>query len=336
MMTKQKHPVVSVGLSGLLMAGLALPAAVAAEPAAAPVVVPAAPATAAAVIMVAYPVAILPFEERGAGAAGMAGKVGDVLFAKLVAEPDLQLVDRADLKKTTDELGLNLSGMVSADKAVKVGELTGAKILVTGSVIEAGGSLFLVAKVIGTETSRVVGASVKGSTRDNLVGLTEKLAAATAKVIRDRSGELVAKPRTEQDVIADLKKALGDSARPKIAVHITEQQLGRVVADPAAETEYGLLLKATGFEVVTDDTAADVVISGEGFSETAGQFGNLISAKARLEVKATGKGGQVLGVDRQTTVAVDLAEHVAGKTALQRAAAETALRLLPKVTGAAK
>ena len=334
MMTKQQHPVVSIGLGGLLMAGLALPAALAAEPAAAtaPAVVVAIPP----LDLVAYPVAILPFEERGSGAAGMAGKVGDILFAKLVTEPDLQLVDRADLKKTTDELGLNVSGMVSADKAVKLGELTGAKILVSGSVIEAGGSLFLVAKVIGTETSRVVGASVKGSARDNLVGLTEKLADATAKVIRDRSGELVAKPRTDQDVIADLKKALGDSARPKIAVHITEQHLGRVVPDPAAETEYGLLLKATGFEVVTDDAAADVVISGEGFSETAGQFGNLISAKARLEVKATAKGGQLLAVDRQTTVAVDLAEHVAGKTALQRAAATTALRLLPKVTGAAK
>ena len=333
MMTKQKNQVVLVGLSSLLMAGLTLPAVLAADPAAAPAA-PVVPA--AAVAMVAYPVAILPFEERGAGATGMAGKVGDVLFAKLVAEPDLQLVDRADLKKTTEELGLNVSGMVSADKAVKLGEFTGAKILVSGSVIEAGGSLFLVAKVIGTETSRVVGASVKGSARDNLVGLTEKLADATAKVIRDRSGELVAKPRTEQDVIADLKKALGDSARPKVAVHITEQHLGRVVPDPAAETEYALLLKATGFEVVTDDAAADVVISGEGFSETAGQFGNLISAKARLEVKATGKNGQVLAVDRQTTVAVDLAEHVAGKTALQRAAAETALRLLPKVTGAAK
>ncbi|MFA5205124.1 MAG: CsgG/HfaB family protein [Lentisphaeria bacterium] len=335
MMTKQKHRVVSVGLSGLLMAGLALPAALAAEPAAAtaPAVVVAIPP----LDLVAYPVAILPFEERGSGAAGMAGKVGDILFAKLVTEPDLQLVDRADLKKTTDELGLNVSGMVSADKAVKLGEFTGAKILVSGSVIEAGGSLFLVAKVIGTETSRVVGASVKGSARDNLVGLTEKLADATAKVIRDRSGELVAKPRTDQDVIADLKKALGDSVRPKVAVHITEQHLGRVVPDPAAETEYGLLLKATGFEVVTDDAAADVVISGEGFSETAGQFGNLISAKARLEVTATrSKDKQVLAVDRQTTVAVDLAEHVAGKTALQRAAAATALRLLPKVTGAAK
>ncbi len=57
---------------------------------------------------------------------------------------------------------MNLSGLANPDEATKVGHLTGAKLLVTGSVIEVDKSLYLVAKIIGTETTRVVGASVKG------------------------------------------------------------------------------------------------------------------------------------------------------------------------------
>ena len=41
--------------------------------------------------------------------------------------------------------------------------------------------------------------------------------------------------------------------------------------------------------------------------------------------------GDVIAVDRQTSVAVDIAEHVAAKTALQTGAAELAERLLPKL-----
>ena len=41
--------------------------------------------------------------------------------------------------------------------------------------------------------------------------------------------------------------------------------------------------------------------------------------------------GRVLAVDRQTTVALDLTEIIAGKTALQEAAAKIAERMLPKL-----
>ena len=79
------------------------------------------------------------------------------------------------------------------------------------------------------------------------------------------------------------------------------------------------------------------MLTGEGFSQFASRHGNLISVKARLEVKALDRAsGKVLAVDRQTAVAVDLAEHIAGKTALQEAAASIAERMLPKLSSPAK
>jgi hypothetical protein len=77
---------------------------------------------------------------------------------------------------------------------------------------------------------------------------------------------------------------------------------------------------------------AEVLLNGEGVSEFATRHGNLISVKARLEVKAVDAStGRVLAIDRQTTVQVDLTEQLAGKAALQEAAAEIAVRLLPKI-----
>ncbi|NQU09166.1 hypothetical protein HQ590_00120 [bacterium] len=58
--------------------------------------------------------------------------------------------------------------------------------------------------------------------------------------------------------------------------------------------------------------------------------GNLVSCKARVELKLRSlPGGEVLAVDRQTSVAVDISEQMAAKTALQQAAAELAERLIP-------
>ncbi len=59
--------------------------------------------------------------------------------------------------------------------------------------------------------------------------------------------------------------------------------------------------------------------------------GNLISCKARVELKAQKRTGEILAVDRQTSVAVDVAEQTAAKTALQNAALDIAERLLPRI-----
>src|SRR5262249_47477774 len=123
------------------------------------------------------PVAILPIQDRGDEVKGLGVQASDLLFANLSKEASLWLVDREDLRATLSEQELNMSGVVNPQQAVKIGQITGAKIILTGSVFQTGNSLYLVAKVIGTETTRVLGVSAKGAVADGIDTIAKTAAA---------------------------------------------------------------------------------------------------------------------------------------------------------------
>ena len=280
-----------------------------------------------------YPTAVFQFQERGKDVSELGAKVSDLLFARLSAEPTAYLVEREDMKKIIEEQQLNLSGLVNPAAATRVGQLTGAKILISGSILQTDQTQYLIAKVIGTETSRVLGASAKGTVGDELDELVDELAKQVVELMNSRAGELVAKPVTREDRIAKIKEALGKSSLPSIAINVSERHIGQSTIDPAATAELEFLFMESGFNVLeglTSTKSADVIVTGEGFSEFANRHGNLISVKARLELKAIERSsGQLLFADRHVSVGIDLSEQIAGKSALQEAASQLAQRLLP-------
>ena len=283
-----------------------------------------------------YPVAIFQFEERGSAVKGYGKKISDLLFANLVSNLNLYLVDRSELEKLLNEAELNLSGIVSPGHAMQVGQLTGAKIIITGSVMEIDRKLYAVAKIISTETSRVVGVSEKGKIGEGLDTIVERLSVRVGETIVDKAHDLVARIIPREDRLAQLKEKLGNLKRPSVSVTITERHIGQTTIDPAAETEIIYLCKEAGFNVIQfasdGSNQSDVIIKGEGISEFATSRRNLVSVKARVEIKAiNSKTGEILATDRQTAVVVDLTEQLAGKAALQKAAYEIAERVLPKL-----
>jgi hypothetical protein len=278
-------------------------------------------------------VAIFDFDSKDENVAGLGPKVATMVNATLSAEPQIITVERAELEKVLGEHELGLSGTVSQETAAKVGHLTGAKVLVTGRIFKVEKETIIVAKIIGTETSRVFGEMVKGTSAKSITDLSSELGQKIAATVTQKGDSLVAKVEIREDRVARLKASLKDKKLPSVSVKIGEQHFGHPVIDPAAQTELGLMLRDCGFTLLDDKTPgkADVEITGDAFSAYGMRKGNLISCKARVEVKAQASGGEILAVDRQTSMAVDIAEQTAAKTALQNAAMDLAERLLPKL-----
>ncbi len=265
------------------------------------------------------------FEKKGAEAAIL-------LNAQLSAAPNVLLVERQELAKVMGEQELGLSGTVTPDSAAKIGALTGAKVLVTGRVFDAGEKIFLVAKIMSTETGRVYGETV---TFNDLAAMEQAVGELVGKVrtVLEKHGDtLLAKIESPEERLARLKKIVEGKKLRSVSVAVTEQHINRAVIDPAVQTEMQRTLQQLGCEVIDPKTAQQpaVAITGEAFSELGGMRGNLITCRARVEIKVTdAASGKLLLADRQTDVAVDLAENVAGKRALENAALKLLDRIVP-------
>lgn len=279
-------------------------------------------------------VAVLDFEASEPLSDDYGSQIALLLNTHLSMSGNLILVEREELDKLLSEQELGLSGTVDPGSAARIGQLTGAKVLVTGRAFNTGESLVTVARIMSTETSRVYGEMVTAPgdqpVTDTALHLSEKIAAT----IEARADTLVAPGREPEDIIAKLGEQLGGVTLPSISISIPEEHLTQQVADPAAETEIGRILGAVGFEVLPAGKA-DVSIQGEAFSERGMRRGNLVSCRARVEVKVTDRSsGRVLLMDRQTEVGVDLSEGVAAKDALQSAGARLAGRVADAIVGA--
>ena len=139
---------------------------------------------------------------------------------------------------------------------------------------------------------------------------------------------------------------------PRFMVVIPEVHIRRRVPDPAGETEIIRKFLEMGFNVVDQqqiaairnqekvlsavnnpqaaaalgvEFGADIIVIGEAFSEFAGQEGNMISCRARVEAKAIQTStGRILATNGSHAGGADIAELVAGKAALRNAGSQLA------------
>lgn len=280
-------------------------------------------------------VAVFDFTSRDASTKDVGSNIASLLTALLSAEGELIILERAELEKALGEQELGLSGTVAPDTAAKVGHLTGAKVLVTGSVFKADKNVMVVAKVIGTETGRVYGTTGKmNAAGGDLSQLTKDLAAEVGSTIKSKAETLLAKVEPREDRVQRLIEKAKAAEPLGVRIAIPEQHFGAPVNDPAAQTELSALFQKAGYEIVDAKSSkeADIEITGEAFSAFALRKGNLNACKARIELTARNrKSGKILFTGSQTSVAVDITEQTAAKAALENAALDIAERLLPNI-----
>src|SRR3954466_6371690 len=121
-------------------------------------------------------VAIFDFESKDEAVRDLGPKIATLVNANLSAEPQIITVERAELEKVLGEQELGLSGTVNSETAAKVGNLTGAKVLVTGRIFKVEKELVMVAKIISSETSRVYGEVVKDNASTSISDMAGALA----------------------------------------------------------------------------------------------------------------------------------------------------------------
>lgn len=267
------------------------------------------------------PIALMGFEERGGKE--LAPRVADLLFAQLAGKPGIDLVDRTDLKAILDEQALNVSGAVKPDEAVKVGQLTGAKLLITGSVVHADKKVHLIVKVIGTETGRTSGAAVEGPASGELGPLVSQLAERITEKVQQDGAKLCPPSPKAVDRIAEMNRKLGATPRPVVW---------------GSRPELESILTATGFPVLDSEEGsqgkADVLLTGSVVPGSGGSVAGMPCVFVRVEWKAVDRvSGKVIAVERQAERRVDRTEAAAQEAAFREATMGVAERLLPKLVG---
>lgn len=271
-------------------------------------------------------VAVLPFDSRGARAQdeNLGSSIAELLSAELAAQGDFELVERAELDKILTELHLSATGLADKETRLRLGQLTGAKILISGSVFRSGDNNYVVAKLIGVETSKVLPAAAKGNSA--AAELVPELAAKVAGQLTSRSQQLMPRPKTALSVAGELSETVKGNGR-KVHVKIAEN-ISTPAIDPAAETELKKLLIALGFEVTENRQDAEYLFLGEGLAADSGRYRNFSSSTARLELNLY-KGKQLLLSDRQKETVAGASYVIAAKDALAQGSLNLARRMLP-------
>jgi len=328
-----KHPLhiaILAGLAAMPLAAQTPPPASAATPSSVP-----APAAAGDPGQ-PLATAIFNFQGEDASLDKQGAEIASLLEADLSSSEHAVLVERQETDKVLGEEEMGVSGLVSSDTAAKVGSLTGAQVLVTGRFFAVGSQNMLVAKIISTETGRVYGVTSTASDPGNLPQAVQDLSGKIDGVLASHRDVLVVRQETPDERLQRLRGLLGKAPLPSVTVNITERDYTQPTIDPAAQTEIMKLLEQLGFQVIDADdihNKADILISGEAFSELGTRHGSLVSSIGRIELKATRPAtGDLLWTDRETRVAVDLGSRTAGKDALQNGAQILLERLLPKLT----
>jgi TolB-like protein/tetratricopeptide (TPR) repeat protein len=161
-------------------------------------------------------VLVHPFENTGDKeyswiSAGMT----DTVITDLTRIKDISVVSNQDRKKALEEMKFIFSSLAEEEKMIKLGKLTGASVIFTGSYLVSGNRIRVHARLVNVETGNVESsAKIDGTLNEifdlqdkvvfSLMSATEKIAIADIKPVK----------LTEQD-----KKKIEEKPRPSITAY---------------------------------------------------------------------------------------------------------------------
>ncbi|HQO10354.1 MAG TPA: CsgG/HfaB family protein [Clostridiales bacterium] len=137
--------------------------------------------------------------------------ISDIIVSNLGEKPNIGLVEREKLNKIVEELSLGSSGLVSDQQQKKIGELTGAEFVITGSITFIQSAYMINSKVLEVRTGRIVSTqSVKGSDREKIFDSVDILSEKIYTDINTASNNYGTGPKLEVAFVIDTTGSMGD------------------------------------------------------------------------------------------------------------------------------
>ncbi len=276
-------------------------------------------------------VAVYDFTDADANEGHYAGKITTLITADLTTETNIVMLERADLKKALNEQAFGLSGMVNSDAASKIGQITGAKVLVAGEVIMTDKNhLVIVASIIGTETGRLFAAKVDGPTGD-LLKLSSELSHRIAVTITTQTTNLLVVAESRADRLDRIIKDIKGRNRPSVSISILWPR-GNNMHAQIVEAEFGGVLQKAGFTVVDNksERKPDIELTGVADYSPGPRRGDLFSCRTIITVKLQDRRtGAILLFDRQEFTASEPGAKAAERSGQIGVVDEISERFLP-------
>ena len=122
-------------------------------------------------------IAVLPFETTSEGEQEVnLGKMSAALLSsRLAAKPGIMQVERGRLNDILSEVKRSEKGQVSKKSAVSVGKLVGANNVILGTLSPSGAEYLLTARIVDSETGRIVSMADHSFSKQGMVALSEDL-----------------------------------------------------------------------------------------------------------------------------------------------------------------
>ncbi|HAQ61017.1 TPA: hypothetical protein DCR49_03320 [Candidatus Delongbacteria bacterium] len=137
--------------------------------------------------------------------------ISDIIVSTLGEKPNIRLVEREKLNRVVEELSLSGSGLVSDKQQVKIGELTGAEFVITGSITFIQASFMINSKVLEVKTGRIISTqSVKGNDKEKIFDSVDLLSQKIYTDINTASNNYGTGPQLEVAFVIDTTGSMGD------------------------------------------------------------------------------------------------------------------------------
>jgi TolB-like protein len=227
-------------------------------------------------------IAVLDFQVQGGknDNPDMGKIVAEWFITALVQEGRFDVIERRLLEKVIEEQKIGVSGIVDEVSASKLGKVLGAKIVITGTVLEFQNVLEVNARILEVESSSIIAAeNVKSSS--GAARLEDLVVEMAQKIIKDFPLEGYIAQRDEKSVLLDL----GQRAGIRKGMRFIAYKEGKVIKHPKTGEVLDIESIETGeIEIVevNTKTARGIIIKER--APGAVEYGMMVRSAAKDQI----------------------------------------------------